>query len=1410
MKLNLDFSDFSASAAPSAARPAGREAPASVDDFVRQYEPQARRVAERLKVPVDAVLGQWGLETGWGKSVIPGTNNLGNIMDFSGGGVAAVDNQLGRTDKYRAYGSADEFADDFGNLVESGNRGRYRSAVGAKDAQSYFQALKQGGYAEDPNYVNSGVASAKTAADALARVTPQQQAAPKSDFSGIPAWDSITSKAEYKALTPEKQAEAKAAYFDYYIAPRVGQDAASIRQTFLAQQAPAQQKPRPTEGLGQSDPVFDAPQPYEAPTGSVMDAVRGQRTDAPEGVTQSLAPLAPEARRAIENSYNAMTPEQRIALGQRPGAIGQFATELNQRYGLIDKNPAKTAERIDPRAEKRAVRMAGDGLEGEAAQNMARTAARLGVMPGQEILGSVGETKFDFDTAEAFRNDPILSNPLVRGLTKGGVMYLKSAAGMGEAMSDLVFGAENTGKRSTEYFRGKEDAIGEAGTMMQRNFEGAISSIVSQLPAMAGGAVTGGSRLVALAGMAMNSFGNEYTDGKAKGLDPGSAATRAALFSAFEVVGESFGLGGALAAVRKMGQGIADPGELARFFANNLKKEIPGEVLTTTGQFGVDKMSGIGLNQQAGLEDYLKQVADTIVQTVMQGGIMAGGTTGVSRAVRFLRNGDTNSAEAQFSRELNRQIEGGEFTTTAEQAATDAFARGPQAGLEMRMPGGAPNAPAPTIPGASINYATNAQVTPDGRLEVTTPTKPVDPLVQAADDIVGNLADEAGIPRATVLPGSIAPSDVEDIQTQIDQLEQQNPSPTLPVLSGEDDEVQQADAALDGSGTLQAPGQADVQGQATGQGDAGQGDAQEAGVLTPQEPASGTQAPQAQQVQPQAPQDAAPAAAAPAAEGELEPPRTEKEARERRRRTDILTPDGGRVEAQWDVVEADDVKASMKEGVSQPRDRTRAASNAQIAEIANNPDFERLSDTSKTMDYGAPTLTADGAIVGGNGRFEGVSQAYGSGTGQKYRDALLKKAADLGLDPAAIAGMKKPILVRRVTAEADTRKLAIQSNQAAGLQMTDMEQAALDAERMTELDSVQISDTGDIPLTGVNVENIRRALAGYTTNELAGMMTADGGLSQSGLRRVRNAILYKAYGKTESLARLIESPDADMKNVGTALVRAAGRLAQVRGGIASQEIPAEYDIASDLNAAIETLSQLRATGTKVEDFLAQTDLFGDGISAEAREILKFISANLRSAKNITEFLNDYATAVLSARGAGTGLFGDEKLPSKLETIRNVKQRFDDQAAAASSQQSIFDEPAGQTGQANRGEPANQAGDAQGNVQAQGQITADQQQAQDDALFGELMDELAGPTTAAQPAPPRTEKEAKTQRAQKVEQKTTPSAKSSPDLDGVKVTFDVLVEDTGQTAKVTVDAKQHMQELDEREAVLRELVDCLST
>ena len=371
----------------------------------------------------------------------------------------------------------------------------------------------------------------------------------------------------------------------------------------------------------------------------------------------------------------------------------------------------------------------------------------------------------------------------------------------------------------------------------------------------------------------------------------------------------------------------------------------------------------------------------------------------------------------------------------------------------------------------------------------------------------------------------------------------------------------------------------------------------------------------------------------------------------------VVLPDNSSLPAQWDIVDADSVNATIKEGKNQPRDRSRAASDVQIQGIANAPDYRRLAD-SPVMDVGAPTLSHDGLIVGGNGRFEGVSRAYDQGTANDYLTQLKADAVGKGIDPAKIDGMKKPILVRRITEPFDVRKLAIASNSGTGLQYSGLELAKIDSERMQNLENLDITDSGDIALTGSNMQNIRHSLSGYSAAELGSLVDKDGALSQEGVRRIRNAMLYAAYGSNPTLERLVESTDNDLRNISGALVKAAGSAAKARADIKSGRLPAELDISANLVSAVETLSKIRAAGMTVDEHLAQVSMFGDPLTEDSKEILRVLDANIRSQRKIADFIKSYYDTISNIDTASGDMFGNT-VPTKPEILKNAKEKITD-------------------------------------------------------------------------------------------------------------------------------------------------------
>ena len=98
----------------------------------------ALKVQNTYGVPASVTLGQYALESGYGKSTV-GKNNYFNIKGNGNGG-------------YRDYDSKEQSFMDFGALL-SGKRYTSKTSS-ATNVKEYVQGVKDAGYAEDPNYVS--------------------------------------------------------------------------------------------------------------------------------------------------------------------------------------------------------------------------------------------------------------------------------------------------------------------------------------------------------------------------------------------------------------------------------------------------------------------------------------------------------------------------------------------------------------------------------------------------------------------------------------------------------------------------------------------------------------------------------------------------------------------------------------------------------------------------------------------------------------------------------------------------------------------------------------------------------------------------------------------------------------------------------------------------------------------------------------------------------------------------------------------------------------------------------------------------------------------------------------------------------------------------------------------------------
>lgn len=355
---------------------------------------------------------------------------------------------------------------------------------------------------------------------------------------------------------------------------------------------------------------------------------------------------------------------------------------------------------------------------------------------------------------------------------------------------------------------------------------------------------------------------------------------------------------------------------------------------------------------------------------------------------------------------------------------------------------------------------------------------------------------------------------------------------------------------------------------------------------------------------------------------------------------------------QYEVVDASTLTPTQQKDENQFRDRDRASSQAQINNIARNLDPRKLA-SSPTMDVGAPLLALDGkTIIAGNGRSMAIQQAYQEGGADGYRQFLQDNSSQFGIDPAQLSEMENPVLVRRLTSPVDIAQVAINSNEQGGMRMSDLEQAKVDARRLPSMDNFVANDDGDIN----SVDNqyfIGQFIKNQPENVRNELLDSRGNLSQTGVQRMRNAMLYEAYGDSQTLSRLIENTDQGAKNVLNALTSIAPKVAQTQQGINSGKLSSDVNISKDVIQAVEKYNQLNAQGFKISDYLAQEDFVGD-LSPEAREILTIFDDNRRSSKRIAQVLGAYLDqSQMQGNLSQASMFGDVEF-DKLGSLQQAK------------------------------------------------------------------------------------------------------------------------------------------------------------
>jgi len=392
----------------------------------------------------------------------------------------------------------------------------------------------------------------------------------------------------------------------------------------------------------------------------------------------------------------------------------------------------------------------------------------------------------------------------------------------------------------------------------------------------------------------------------------------------------------------------------------------------------------------------------------------------------------------------------------------------------------------------------------------------------------------------------------------------------------------------------------------------------------------------------------------------------------------VVTERGLSLPVRYKVVDARELVTSHDDALRanpafpaelQPRDRTRAASEAQIAKIEGAINPELLAESPKAAD-GAPIIGADRVVESGNARTIALRRAYTSGKADSYRAWLVDNADRFGMKAADVDRIEWPVLVRETAGKYDRAEFARQANEAAQARMSAPEQAKVDAQRMPDLDRLVTNEDGTI-----NVPQSREFIRDFFDSvvspaELNDMIASDGRPSVAGLARIRNALFAKAYGDAELVAMLTESTDANIRNILGGLMRAAPAVAKLRDQIAAGARQ-PLDFSKDLATAARLFSRLRSEGTSVESFLSQGALIDSPVTPEVAALLRGLADNARSAPRIADMLQRMIGAVDALGDPRQGGMFDAPAAG----VRDVAEAAtgamrEEQATVATAQQSI--------------------------------------------------------------------------------------------------------------------------------------------
>jgi hypothetical protein len=361
---------------------------------------------------------------------------------------------------------------------------------------------------------------------------------------------------------------------------------------------------------------------------------------------------------------------------------------------------------------------------------------------------------------------------------------------------------------------------------------------------------------------------------------------------------------------------------------------------------------------------------------------------------------------------------------------------------------------------------------------------------------------------------------------------------------------------------------------------------------------------------------------------------------------------GAKVNARYVVREADELVASHDPFTfnQQPQGRypgeiqgrayhgkRGAAAREQVITQAQQYDPDRALDPTIDVTNGPPLVTPHGIAVAGNQRVMLAQRAarLHPERFQAYREALEARAAEYGIDPEQVRGMRAPVLVREIDDAgvdlADTELLR-QLNAASDVATTKAKDVLSDAAtRASDLRKGaalrHLTDTMPEDAT------IRSYLESRAGGQFVDELVRDGVIRQTEKPRFidveSGAVTQEGKQMIERLLRASAIGDADVIERATA--SSLNKLDKALPAIIRINGVADYALEQQLRDALDLIAAAKRADQSVGDFAGTVDMFGRQHDDRVVQLATFIDEN--PPRRVAEGFRSYAADVAGAESA---------------------------------------------------------------------------------------------------------------------------------------------------------------------------------